>query len=176
MTAKAIKGQAFRIESMLTSYGALYDKLPISAYVWKEVAEPLPLDYLQIWDCLSYDMAVIEKSNLRGLKVKFFGKDKQFHFGNYLFTIDFASPDTNRLDTSFSEGVQEHKSYNFIQLDNGQFACQPNNRCLWYDVSLVPAVLKTPDFKIPTEVYSVENHAKWTAKDEWFYNFEELNK
>jgi hypothetical protein len=22
----------------------------------------------------------------------------------------------------------------------------------------------------------VENHAKWSAKDEWFYNFEELNK
>ena len=174
MTAKAIKGQAFRIESMLTNYGALYDKLPISAYVWKEVTDPLPLDHLQIWDCLSYDMAVIEKSNLRGLKVKYFGKDKQFHFGNYLFTIDFADPDSNRLDTTFSEGVQEHKSYNFIKLDNGQFACQPNNRCLWYDVSLVPAVLKTPDFSIPTEVYSVENHAKWSAKDEWFYNFEEI--
>jgi hypothetical protein len=25
-------------------------------------------------------------------------------------------------------------------------------------------------------VYSVENHAKWSAKDEWFYNFEELNR
>jgi hypothetical protein len=50
MTAKAIKGQAFRIESMLTNYGALYDKLPIHAYVWKEVVEPLPLDHLQIWD------------------------------------------------------------------------------------------------------------------------------
>jgi len=49
------------------------------------------------------------------------------------------------------------------------------NRCLWYDVSLVPAVLKVPDFKIPTEVHSVENHAKWSAKDEWFYGFEELN-
>lgn len=48
------------------------------------------------------------------------------------------------------------------------------NRCLWYDVSLVPAELKTPDFKIPTEVYSVENHAKWSAKDEWFYGFEEI--
>jgi hypothetical protein len=23
-------------------------------------------------------------------------------------------------------------------------------------------------------VYSVENHAKWSAKDEWFYNFEEI--
>jgi hypothetical protein len=40
----------------------------------------------------------------------------------------------------------------------------------------VPAVLKIPDFKIPTEVYSVENHAKWTAKDEWFYNFEEIKR
>ena len=78
MTAKAIKGQAFRIESMLTNYGALYDKLPISAYVWKTVDDPLPLDHLQIWDCLSYDMAVIEKSNLRGLKVKFYGNP---HFG-----------------------------------------------------------------------------------------------
>jgi hypothetical protein len=25
-------------------------------------------------------------------------------------------------------------------------------------------------------VYSVENHAKWSAKDEWFYNFEEIKK
>jgi hypothetical protein len=23
-------------------------------------------------------------------------------------------------------------------------------------------------------VYSVENHAKWSAKDEWFYGFEEI--
>ena len=64
----------------------------------------------------------------------------------------------------------------FIKLDNGQFACQPNNRCLWYDVSLVPAELKTPDFKIPTEVYSVENHAKWSAEDKWFYDFEEIKR
>ena len=173
VTAKAIKGQAFRIECMLTDYGALYDKLPISAYVWKpvEATEDLSLDHLQIWDCLGYDMAVIEKSNLRGLKVKYYGKDKNFHFGQYLFTIDFAAPDSNRLDVTFTEGVEEHKSYNFIRLDNGQFACQPNNRCLWYDVSLVPAVLKTPDFKIPTTVYSVEHLAKWSAggDDAWFY-------
>jgi hypothetical protein len=25
-------------------------------------------------------------------------------------------------------------------------------------------------------VYSVENHAKWSAKDEWFYGFEELKR
>lgn len=179
VTAKAIKGQAFRIESMLTDYGALYDKLPLSAYVWKAVDTDhwLPLDHLQIWDCLGYDMAVIEKSNLRGLKVKYYGKDRQFHFGRYLFTIDFASPDPNRIDVTFTEGVEEHKSYNFIQLDNGQFACQPNNRCLWYDVSLVPAQLKTPDFKIPRQTYSVEHIAKWSVggDDSWFYRGRETD-
>jgi hypothetical protein len=25
-------------------------------------------------------------------------------------------------------------------------------------------------------VYSVENHAKWTAKDEWFYSFVEIKE
>jgi hypothetical protein len=35
----------------------------------------------------------------------------------------------------------------------------------------VPAVLKTPDFKIPSQTYSVENIAKWSAggEDAWFY-------
>ena len=173
LTAKCIKGQALRIESLLTNYGALYDKLPLSAYVWKETEYELPLDYLQLWDCLSYDFTVIEKSNLRGLKVKFFGKDKQFHFGNYLFTIDFCAADHGRLDVTFTEGTQEHKSYNIIKMDNGQFAAQPNNRCLWYDMSLVPAETKFPDFAIPQETWTVENHAKWSTGDSWFYSVEE---
>lgn len=173
LTAKCIKGQALRIESLLVNYGALYDKLPLSAYLWKSPDYELPLDYLQIWDCLAYDFTVVEKANLRGLKVKFFGKDKRFHFGNYLFTIDFCNADPGRLDVTFSEGTQEHKSFNVIKLDNGQFAAQPNNRCLWYDMSLVPAETKFPDFLIPQNGWSVENHAKWSAGDSWFYGLEE---
>lgn len=173
LTAKCIKGQALRIESLLVDYGAIYDKLPISAYVWKTVDDPLPLDYLQIWDCLAYDFTVIEKSNLRGLKVKFYGKDKQFHFGNYLFTIDFCNADPGRLDVTFSEGTEEHKSFNVIKLDNGQFAAQPNNRCLWYDMSLVPNDMKFPDFLIPQDKWTVENCSKWAAGDSWFYSVEE---
>ena len=177
LTAKCIKGQALRIESLLTNYGALYDKLPISAYVWKAAGNSvLPLDYLQIWDCLSYEFTVIEKQNLRGLKVKFFGKDKKFHFGHYLFTIDFCNADPGRLDTTFSEGTEEHKSFNVIKLDNGQFAAQPNNRCLFYDMSLVPVEMKAPDFAIPSDKWSVENCAKWAVGDSWFYSVEERNK
>jgi hypothetical protein len=39
VSLKSIRGQVFRIESLLTEYGALYDKLPMHhAYVWKEVS------------------------------------------------------------------------------------------------------------------------------------------
>jgi hypothetical protein len=43
VSLKALRGQVFRIESLLTEYGALYDKLPIHAYVWKEGASDLPM-------------------------------------------------------------------------------------------------------------------------------------
>jgi len=78
MTAKAIKGQAFRIEALLPNYGALYDKLPLHAFVTRQTNlqnATLPLDYLQIWDALSYNITVIEKDNLRMLKCKFLDKD-----------------------------------------------------------------------------------------------------
>lgn len=176
ISLKAIKGQAFRIESLLPNYGALYDKLPLSAYVWKEGTDHLPLDNLQLWDCMSYYFTVTEKSNLRGLKVKYYGKDKQFHFGQYMFTVDFCQPNPDYLDTTFTETAQEHKSFNFIRLDNGQFAAQPNNRCLFYDQSLVSSTMKMPDFKVCTKIYSVETTAKWSARDDdsFFYEVREV--
>lgn len=50
-----------------------------------------------------------------------------------MFTVDNASPDQNVLDTTYSEQPEDHKSFNFIELDNGQYAAQPNNRCLFLD-------------------------------------------
>ena len=65
VSIKSLRGQAFRIESYLNNYGALYDKLPLHAYCWKPIeGKPLPLDYLQLWDCLSYDITVLKKSTV----------------------------------------------------------------------------------------------------------------
>jgi hypothetical protein len=47
---KALRGQVFRIESLLPAYGALYDKLPIHAYVWQAEHGDLPVDTLQLWN------------------------------------------------------------------------------------------------------------------------------
>ncbi len=72
ISIKSLRGQAFRIESYLNNYGALYDKLPLHAYCWKPIkGEPLPLDYLQLWDCLSYDITVIKKAQLQSMRCKF---------------------------------------------------------------------------------------------------------
>jgi hypothetical protein len=169
---KALRGQVFRIESLLPAYGALYDKLPIHAYVWKEDHGDLPVDVVQLWDCMGYRFTIIEKIGLRNLGVKFLGKDKQWHFGRYLFTVDFCA-DELTLDTGFTEQAEEHKSFNWIQLDNGQFACQPNNRCLWYDQSLIPAETKFPDFQAAKEFWTVDGTRKWSAGDDWFYTIEE---
>jgi hypothetical protein len=168
VSLKSIRGEAFRIEAYLTNYGALYDKLPLHAYVWKtDVSddELLPLDHLQLWDALSYDVTLIEKKLLSNLRCKFYTKGKKFMHGDYMFTLDSASPDPNIINTTFSEDIQDHKSYNFIKCDNGQFAAQPNNRMLVFEPSNNPEQLKFPDFKVATRKWSVEREAKWALGD-----------
>jgi hypothetical protein len=162
ISIKSLRGQAFRIESYLNHYGALYDKLPLHAYCWKPIeGEPLPLDYLQLWDCLSYDITVIKKAQLQSMKCRFKLKSGAWMSGEYMFTVDSAHSDFNTLDTGFSEDVEDHKSYNFIKCDNGQFAAQPNNRLLILEPSSNPPELKRPDFRVATRRWSVETDPKW---------------
>lgn len=166
VSIKSLRGQAFRIEAYLNEYGALYDKLPLHAFCWKPIeGEPLPLDYLQLWDSLSYDITVIKKAQLQSMKCKIKLKDGGWAFGEYMFTVDSAHPDFNTLDTGFSEDVEDHKSYNFVKLDNGQFAAQPNNRMLVLEPSSNPKELKMPDFRVATKKWSVETEAKWALGD-----------
>jgi len=171
ISVKSTQYKALYFETLLTDYGALYDKLPLSAFVSEPVTpDPdLPLDVLQLWDCFDYDLTVVEKPILS--RCEFFGKDKQFHAGEYLFTIDNAHRDRSLIDINFSEEDPEHKSFNVIELDNGQFAAQPNNRVIWKDSSLTLDDTKTPDFKVCTQNYRVETEPKWSVghTDEWNY-------
>lgn len=171
VSVKAIRGEALRFETYLSEYGALYDKLPISAFMHDEMddeglnAAMLDLDELQLWDALSYWITVVEKPFLKGLRAEFFGKDKQLHPGEYMFTLDCCNPDPRIPDFTFSETVDEHKSYNVLRLNNGQFALQPNNRCRFFDSAFNPQQMKFPDFKVATRKYRVEQHAKWRLGD-----------
>ena len=166
VSTKSIEGRALLFETFLPIYGAVFDKLPISAFVWKKnhTEDLLPLDFLQIWDAMSYYITAVEKPLLGGLRVEFFAKDGHPYGGEYLFTLDNYHPDPRVPDFGFSK-TDEHKSFNLIRLDNSQFALQPNNRCRFFDPSLSPKELLTPDFLTCTDIYSVEKHAKWRLGD-----------
>jgi hypothetical protein len=88
---------------------------------------------------------------------KYIGKDKKWHHGKYLFTVDFAHPESNILDTDHSEIPHEHKCAHIIALDDGNYAAQPNNRCIW-DI---------PSFTVNTSQWKTED------TDKFFYEIEE---
>lgn len=174
VTLKSIPRRAFYIEAYLPEYGALYDKLPLSAFTWRTDIKPeeqLPLDYLQLWDGFSYHITIIEKQYLQYSQVDVILKDGKKMSGVYLFTVDSAHSDPNTPNVTESEVPSEHKGHNIGQLDNGQFFAQPNNRMIWHESSANPGKLKTPDFKVSTKYWHCEQNAKWVFgdSDEYFY-------
>ena len=63
-------------------------------------------------------------------------KTKGWVKGSYLFTIDSLGRDHSGMDISVAETPEEHKSFNVIELYNGQLAAYPNSRCRVIDLSL----------------------------------------
>jgi hypothetical protein len=185
VSLKSIWGRSFYFETYLPEYGAVYDKLPISAFIDWDPDSPLgpdPDDFicddftlsdLQYWDAFDYDVEIIPKDFLRYKKVTVRHRSGKTTEGcRYLFTIDNCHKDNDRIDLGYSEYPQEHKSHNCIVLPNGQIGLYPNNRCQWYDESLTPSEVKKPDFLVSTRKYSVEcseNCGRLGDSEEYFW-------
>jgi len=170
-SVKSLPGRVFYFETFLPEYGALYDKLPISAFLSWDSDSPekpvtpdpdLPLEELQFWNCFSHDITTLEKNLTYTMGWEIRTKTHGSIPGEYLFTIDSFNGDRSRTDISFAETPDEHKSFNIIALPNGQIAAYPNNRCRLSDPSLSPEELKQPDFLVSTRYFQVESpNAKW---------------
>ena len=163
VAAKSLPGRAFYFETYLPDYAAMFDKLPISAFVSEpKTPDPdLDLPNLQFWNCMDHDVTTLCKQHVGSMeweiRTRHFGTMK----GEYICTLDNYHGDADIIDYSTSEIPSEHKSFNLIELYNGQYALYPNNRCRIYDISLTPEDPKTPDFKVSTEFYQVENGVSW---------------
>jgi len=181
VSAKSIPGRAFYFETYLPEYGAIYDKLPISAFLDRpETPQPdLDLPNLQFWNCMDYGVVAIQKQFIASMDIELRTRNFGSISGEYLFTLDNYHSDVNIIDTNVSEDPQEHKSHNCILIENGQFALYPNNRMRIYDLSITPETPKTPDFKVSTKYYQVENGTKWGRlgqTDEYFWQTETESK
>lgn len=123
---------------------------------------------------MSYEFSVINKVNIQSLRCEVLMKNGKYYPGVYLFTVDPCKSDPNELSCNWSDIPAEHKSFNIIQLDNGQFAAQPNNRIKWLHSSLVPVQTKSAKFFKVCEVdYQVEDTPKWSVADTNSYFYKE---
>jgi len=127
----SLAGKAVLFHCLLPN-GAIYYRLPISAFIQRAYdilqVPRMRLDELELWNCFSYYPSVTSFDILDGQSGKFIGKDKKWYPGAYLFTVDWAHPESNIVDTDHSEIPQEHKCAHIIALENGNYAAQPNNR------------------------------------------------
>ena len=172
----SIPGRAVLFHTLLTN-GAIFWRLPISAFIQKgfecsRVPNQNLVD-LELWNSFSYYPSVNTFDFLIGQKCKYLGVDKKFYAGEYLFTIDWAHPEPNILDTEHSEIPQEHKCGHVLALDNGNYAIQPNNRILWNVPSFTTAT-HWPDYKVQSSYWNVEN--KYFISEDSDNMFYEINK
>src|SRR6056300_281854 len=171
----SMAGAATLFHVMLPN-GAVFFRLPISAFFEKsydrsEVPD-MSVDQLQLWNSFSYYPSVHSFGYLTSQRGKYLGKDKKFYYGQYLFTIDWAHPETNILNTEHSEIPQEHKCAHILALTNGNYAAQPNNRILWH-VNSYTTDNSWPDYKVQNTVWDVET-SDWVTEDsdKMFYEIE----
>ena len=134
VSIKSLPGRCFYFETFIPEYGALYDKLPISAFLaWnsdspkrpKQPEPDLPLEELQFWNCFSYDITTIEKNLLYTMRWEVRTKTFGSLPGHYLFTIDSYNADRNNTDLSFAEVPDEHKSFQHHRIAYWSIRCVP---------------------------------------------------
>lgn len=158
---------------VLTQGGAQIARLPISSLVHKEHEPHLPLHYLELWDCFSYDFSVHKFSYLSEMRCKVILRDKQVHRGTYLFTVDWYG--TNDAEEPGEDG---HKNLHVVALDCGCYAAQSNNRVLFQEPSCGVSQFnldkgERPDYLINSHKWKCEIDSKWATEDSNYYFYED---
>ena len=175
----SMPGRALLFHALMEN-GGVYYRLPLSAFIQHGFeAEDVPrmqLHELELWNCFSYypSVTVFDALTTAG---KYLGKDKKWYRGSYLFTVDWAAPESNIVDTDHSEIPQEHKCAHIMALENGNYAAQPNNRILWHVPSFTVRN-DVPDWDVNTQNWSVEDGRDWKTADtnKFFYDIEKKNE
>lgn len=177
ISVRSIPGNAALFQVLLEN-GALRDKLPIHAlHAQKhEHKHEHPFHHLQLWNCFSENFSLVELQYLSGLIVEVRMKSGLWARGRYLWTMQWGSDMTHGIDLTLAVDPSEHKSAHFIQLDNGEFALQPNNRLKWHEPSHVTKPFPNrPDYKVNTDEWNCEAHEKWATEDSdsWAYSIQQ---
>lgn len=168
--AQSCSGKALTFH-ILTDYGIVRSRVPIHMLCSSPEAKPMPLDYLQLWDCFHENVSVIEYDTLHDCRAKVVLKDGTTHWGNYMMTFDWYR-------NGYSDEPTQYKSLHMINLDNGNYTLQPNNRIYWKNMSFVTKPFPiNPDFLVDDKEWKCESASdRWIINgddDSYYYNLKE---
>lgn len=166
----SIPGRSIGFHVLLNN-GAQIGRLPPSAITTKKYSVERPTHHLQLWNCFSYEVSVIEYDFIQGMRASLALRSGEIVGGSYLFTIDWHG-------TQDAEDVGDigWKCGHVIELDDGNIAIQPNNRIRWADASFVDLSASwPPDYKTIDYTMRCEQHGRWqiTTDDMFFETREE---
>ena len=90
VSAKSIPGRAFYFETYLPEYAAMFDKLPISAFLSSpEIPDPdMTLHNLQFWNCMDYGVVAVQKQFIGSMHYEVYTRDFGNQTGTYICTLD----------------------------------------------------------------------------------------
>ena len=163
-------GYAFAIQSVegkiltfhiMTDYGMLRSRVPISEIFSKVPTKDVPSHYKQLWDCFSQNVTATKFDYLNGKRCQVVLKNNEKVWATYMFTIDW-------FNNPYSDEPSDYKCGHIFFADDGYLLCQPNNRIFWRDSNWVTKKLpeNLKQFKVDTELISVENQAdRWVTED-----------
>ena len=170
----SLPGQVPLFHFLMTD-GGIWWKAPISAFCKREGVKELPLNELCMWDSFSYNISVTTFYHLAGSKMTYFSRRKEKRSGNYLFTLDWTIGDYNELNFGYAEAPSQHKCGHVIELNDGNYAIQPNNRVKVFETEFVDTPNKNiVNRLVNTRKWSVEQSDKWilTEKEEGSYDYD----
>jgi hypothetical protein len=146
---------------IMTDYGMLRSRVPISELFLKEPDIDIPSHYKQLWDCFSENVTVTSFEYLSGKRCEVVLKDGNKVWATYMFTIDW-------FDNAYSNEPSDYKCGHILVADEGYLLCQPNNRIYWKDSNWITKdfPLEKKEIKVDEILESVESHSdRWVSEN-----------
>lgn len=158
---------------VMTDYGMLRSRVPISEIFFEPPKNDIPYDYKQLWDCFSENVSVITYDYLYEKRCQVILKDGNLIWATYLFTVDWYR-------NSYSDEPSDYKCGHILIADDGYLLCQPNNRIYWKDSNWITKdfPMEKSKIKVDEELLSCEIVSdKWVTGDtnDYYYETKKVN-
>lgn len=153
---------------LITDYGMLRSRVPLSEIFIKEPTNDIPYYYKQLWDCFSENVTVTTFEYLSDKRCEVVLRDGSKVWATYLMTVDW-------FNNPYSDEPSDYKCGHILIADDGYLLCQPNNRIYWKDSNWVTKdfPIEPKEIKVDKKMLSVETvSTRWITEDtdSFYYN------